>query len=181
MVLLFGTFIFIFYDQIIDQYYITPLDNISRNVVTELNLDQNSFDPTTTLDSLKSAYDARFIPYDLFFIAMFLIAFIGTSRAATRARKLGVFSFFGYIFLFSMAFLLVMFFVGQFTDYFLNNIFIPLFSDTTLDTPVINWFFNNLNVVGFIWFIWLGLLNQFDLKQIAREKTEAILEGGFQR
>lgn len=178
MFLLFGTFIFIFYDQVIDEYWITPLDNISHNVVNELGIDSRFSD---TLDSLKTAYDARFIPYDLIFLFLFALAFIGTNRAATRARKLGVFSFFGYIFLFSMAFLLVMYFIGQFTDYFIVEIFNPIFSDTVLDTPIINWFFNNINVVGFVWFLWLGLVNQFDIKKVVREKTRSVLEGGFQR
>ena len=178
MMLVIGIFMFIFLDQSVGQFLIEPLNSISVGIANEGQLGTGY---NETLLTLKTSYDNRLIPYDFYFIFLFIIAFITTNFAAIQAKKQGTFSFFGYIFMLSMIFLFIMFFVTQFTDYFIENIFTPLFNDTTLDIPLITWFFRNISLIAFGWFMWLGLINQIDLKKNIKSGLSRVTEGGFRR
>jgi hypothetical protein len=177
LVLFMGMFLIVFYDQAIDEFLITPLGNISQTIGQESGL---GIGYNETLVSLGTTYENRFIPFDIFFSVLFLIVVVAISRASINAKKQGVFSFFGYIFLGSMLFLLSMFFIAQFTDYFIINIYIPLFNDTVIDTPLMFFFFENVKWIAFVLFLWVGLLNQIDFK-IVRGKVSDLFEGGLQR
>lgn len=181
MFLLSGIFLFIFLDQITADYLIQPLDDISHQINSELNLGQANND---TLNALKQAYDERPISYDIYFMVILAIAVVSTSVSALEAKRTGYFTLFGYIFLFSIFFMGVMFFISQFTDYFITEFMIPLFSDESLDLSFTLHFFNNLNLYTFFWFLWLGFLGFIDIKDFVKRQTDRIegfTKGGFQR
>lgn len=181
LIIFMGIFLVIFYDQAVDDFLITPLSEISHSISANVGLGVGYEETLTTLDN---SYSSRQIPFDLLFVLLFLMVFVGTTQAAMQTKKQGVFTFFGYIFLGSMLFLMSVFFIAQFTDYFVQNIFIPIFNDTILDTPIIFFFFENLKWIAFVMFLWLGLVNQFDLKDVVRSAGERIGlgdSGGLQR
>jgi hypothetical protein len=181
MTILGGIFLFIFLDQSVDEFLITPLDTVSHQIVDDLSLSSQTND---TLNFLRTAYDDRPISYDIYFVVILLIAIVSTSFSAIQAKRIGYFSIFGYIFIFSMFFMLIMFFINQFTDYLIVNFMLPLFNDVNLDIPIILHFFSNLSIYTFLWFLWLGFLGFADFKDVARgvlDKGESLTRGSFRR
>jgi len=177
LLLFMGMFLVIFYDQAVDQYLISEISNISHSIADNVGLGAGY---SETLTSLDGSYSSRYIPFDVFFVLIFIMAFSLITKSSLEAKKQGVFSFFGYIFLGSMMFLMSMFFIAQFTEYFITNIYIPIFNDTIIDTPITFFFFTNVKWIAFALFLWCGMINQFDLKGIQRSVSDRF-SGGLQR
>jgi hypothetical protein len=99
-------------------------------------------------------------------------AFATTCGIALKSNRVPTFNFLGLVTFGIMGLLLIIFFVDQVIDYWLEEFFYTLFNDITTPTPFLNWFFGNVGVISIIWFAILLLLNQLqiDLSELVRRR-----------
>ncbi len=155
-----GMFMIIFTYEIGRTEILQPILNTTLQVEQSLGVSQQL--QTHAID-VKNSYDSIELPYDLFFLYLWISA-IATSIAITlKSKKDSVFTFFGGMFITLMGLLLIIFFVDQVQDWFFINIFNAVFSDITLSLPIMDYFFNNLGWISAVWFILLLFLRQVDL------------------
>lgn len=124
------------------------------NVSTELQ---------THAQDVKDQYDSIDIPYDLFFLYLWLSSIISSITLAIKARKKSIFSLFGGMFITLMGVLLIVFFLDQVQIWFFDNIFNPVFADITLNLPIMDYYFANIGWISAIWFLLLLFIQQVDL------------------
>ena len=102
--------------------------------------------------------------------------FVGVSvifESASKARKLGIFSFVGMLFIGAQIFLLSLFFVEQVLDWYFGECFATLFLNVSLDLPISLWLFDNMSIVAAIIFFVAILINQLDLRVVIGERGRA--------
>jgi hypothetical protein len=99
---------------------------------------------------------------DLFFFASLLFSIVTTIRFAIKSRKLGWWSFSGYVTIGSMGFLFVSSIMINITQQFYDLIFNQMLESWTLSTPIFNWFMVNSGWFTFLWFVVLLLINQIE-------------------
>jgi len=99
---------------------------------------------------------------DLFFLAMLITAISLTIFAAIKSRKMGWWSFSGYITIGSMGFLFLASIVINITQQFYDLFFNQLLERWTYSTPIFSWFMTNAGWFTFLWFVALILINQIE-------------------
>lgn len=146
LVLMFGI---IFMKEAGDQYLGTPLKNIGENVLDNSNAPHEF---SNTLDSIETNYNDLLLPYDIIFL-IFWIFFSGSVFIlAYQTSRLGIYHWVGMLFIGSLFFLLITGFVAQFTDWFITNFYNVLFSDVTLNTPIMDFYFSNMALINYLTF-----------------------------
>ncbi len=113
--------------------------------------------------AVKDQYDSIDIPYDLFFLYLWISSIAASIALALKARKKSIFSLFGGMFISLMGVLLIVFFLDQVQVWFFANIFNPVFSDITLNLPIMDYYFANVGWISAIWFLLLLFIQQVDL------------------
>jgi len=113
--------------------------------------------------SMKGTYDGIVIPYDLFFLYLWISSIVASVVLAIKTRKKSFLSFTGSLFIGIMGLLLIVFFMDQVQVWFFDNIFNPVFSDITLNLPIFDYYFANIGWISAIWFVLLLFLNQVEL------------------
>src|SRR6056297_2955168 len=111
---------------------------------------------------LEQDYNALAIPYDLFFLALWIGAFVTTLTSTIQSNKTGVFSFFGFLFVGSLILLLLTAYVSDFASWFMANVFDTLFATSAISTPILDYYLNNLGFLNFIWWLILVLVAFID-------------------
>ncbi len=174
VVLMFSIVMFIFLfstigvHQIFNENIISPVvDNVATLGVSNTTM--------TTVNEYKDFYSFDFINYDLFFLVFIVTVFGGTVFSAYRSTQLGMLSFFGYITIGTYIFFLALGFITSISDYMLTNFIYGLFDTATIEMPIIDFFVNNIQLISFIWFLVILLVNQFNLIGQMKESSE----GGF--
>lgn len=125
------------------------------------------------MEQFQTDYNDFSFPYDLYILALFIIGISGIFEMANQAKKLGIFSFFGMLFIGAQLFLLSLFFVEQVLDWYFGEFFATLFVNVSLDLPISLWIFDNVSVVAAIIFFAALLINQLDLKTAFGQRGRA--------
>ncbi len=121
-----------------------------------------------SIEQLETDYNNLIMPYDLFFLVIWISAITTTLFSSFQANKQGVFSFFGSIFIGSLILLLITSFVASISDFFMVEVFNKLFDDVSVSLPVFNWYLTNLGLINFVWWLSLVLVNFIDRSFISR-------------
>lgn len=137
-----------------------PILNVTLQVEQTLNV---SAQMQTHAQDVKDSYDAIDLPYDLFFLYIWISSIAASIALALQARKKSIFSLMGGMFFTLMGVLLIIFFLDQMQVWFFDNIFNPVFSDITLNLPMMDYYFANIGWITAIWFLLLLFLQQVDL------------------
>lgn len=164
-----GVFTMIFTKEIGSTEILDPILNATLTVEKDLNV--SAAMQAHAID-LKQRYDNITIPYDLFFLGLWITAIWLSITAAIRARTESAYSFFGSLFIGMLFFLAVVFFVDQIQFWFFDQLFNPLFSDATLNIPIIDYYFNNLAWISALWFLILLFINKINLNVELRGRVE---------
>lgn len=167
MTMVFFIFSVLLVFEVGQQYLIAPIADEGRNLLAnETGLpDSQGID---TINQLETDLSNFTLPYDLFFLLGFLAVFGSTVLSSWKAKKEGVFSTFGYLFLGSMILLLGLTFINEFNTWFIANLIIPLFPGTSISTPLIDFFIGNIAIISFIWWIILVIVNFMDKSFVSR-------------
>lgn len=151
-------------------YVVEPLHNISKDLGGDLGVSTQMMD---NFDDIKTDYESRVFPADLFFLALWLLTLVGSVYIAAKASKLPVISFLGFLFIMIFFFLVMVSIVSQITDWVINEIFLKVFSDNIISTPIFDWVFENMGIISFIWAMLLLLVNQW-----SRINLQNLIGGG---
>ncbi len=155
-----GIFMMVFTYEIGRTEILQPILNITLDIEQSLGVSQEMQDHAV---AIKDSYDGLEIPYDLFFLYLWISSIAASIAITLKSKKDSVFSFFGGMFITLMGLLLIVFFVDQVQEWFFLNIFNAVFSDITLSLPIMDYYFNNIGWISSIWFILLLFLRQVDL------------------
>jgi len=161
--IIFFTFLaigFIFYSVLVfnigSDYVVDDIVDVAENI---------SGVPASSVaqaQQLEQDYNALAIPYDLFFLALWIGAFVTTLTSTIQSNKTGVFSFFGFLFVGSLILLLLTAYVSDFASWFMANVFDTLFATSAISTPILDYYLNNLGFLNFIWWLILVLVAFID-------------------
>lgn len=153
-------FMFSFYlmKGIGDDYVIDPLHNISKDLGGDLNI---STQMMNNFDTIKASYDSLIFPVDLAFLAFFLSSLAGSIWISVKAKRQPIFSFFGLLFIMIFFFLVLVSIVTQITSWIIDEIYLKVFADTIISTPIFDWVFTNMGIISFVWALIILLVNQW--------------------
>ncbi len=160
MLAMIGVFMMVFTYEIGRTEILQPILNATLTAEQSLGVSQEMQDHAV---AVKASYDGIEIPYDLFFLYLWISSIAMSIGITLRSKKDSVFSFFGGMFITLMGLLLIIFFVNQVQEWFFLNIFNAVFSDITLSLPIMDYYFANIGWISAIWFILLLFLRQVDL------------------
>ena len=162
-------FIYLFVGNVMfdagDAYILNYTTNATLAAADELNLSNAT--KTLITDQYISYQNTQF-PADELFLSVILILYISHLTAAFKARKLGVYSFFG---LFTIGLGLIMLFLTIFEQvrvWLFEQFITNLFGLQALSTPWIDAFFGNFLFIGFIWIVTILIANQLDVEILNR-------------
>jgi len=160
VIALFFMFGLIFVKEAGDQYLSEPLTNIALNVLNTTSAPSNF---SNTITNIQTTYNGINLPYDLFFLIFWIIESGGVFYLAYKVKKYPIYSWIGLVFIGSMMFLLITGFVAQFTDWFIANFYDLLFSSLNLNTPIMDFYFNNMALINYLTFAIALFLNRIDV------------------
>ena len=139
---------------------LAPILNVTLEVEQQLGV---STEMQTHAQDVKDSYDGIDIPYDLFFLYLWISSMAASIALALKSKKKSIFSLLGGMFFGLMGLLLIVFFIDQVQVWFFVNIFNAVFSDITLSLPIMDYYFANIGWISAIWFMFLLFLRQVDL------------------
>ncbi len=160
MLAMIGVFMMVFTYEIGRTEILEPILNTTLTVEQTLGVSQELQDHAI---AVKASYDDINMPYDLFFLYLWISTIAATIVITLKSKKDSVFSFFGGLFITLMGLLLIVFFLDQVQEWFFLNIFNAVFSDISLNLPITDYYFNNIGWISAVWFILLLFLRQVDL------------------
>lgn len=161
MLAMMSIFSIVFIYEIGDSYIIQEIYDATIQVEQDLDVSVALQDHAT---ALRSEYQGINFPYDLFFLFFWISAIVSTIAIALKSRKDSATSFFGGLFISMMGVMLVVFVLDQIQIWFFAELFYPLFSDITLNLPIMTYYFNNLGWITALWFLFLLFINQVEIK-----------------
>lgn len=159
-------FSWVLIQQVGEEYVISIVADTGRNISNETYA--NAELTKGTITTLQNQYNGFSLAYDLFFLFLWLFAISVSIFSVFAAKKQGIFSFFGFIFIGSILILLLTSYLAGFTDWFMAEIFDRVFSDLSLSLPIFNFYLANLAIINFIWWCMLVGLSVIDRQFISR-------------
>lgn len=100
---------------------------------------------------------------DYAFLSLIISLFIQSCIASGQARKLGVYSFFGFISIGNIILIFILTYAIHIRDWFLNEIVYNILT-ISIETQFFNWFFANSYYIAMVWYVILLFLNIVDFK-----------------
>lgn len=159
-----------------DEYVLTPLDNISKQIAPDMGISEPM---QTHIESLPDEYRDINVPYDLGFVLAFITVFTISISSAIKSRQQSWFEFFGTI---TIGFMILLFMTGFFItmkEWFVFNLIENFLQFDLGTTPIFYFYINNIGIINFIWMIGLVLLNKLDLTTIREDDQNNInIPGG---
>jgi hypothetical protein len=174
-------FLGIFVYQMGDEQILTPLDNISGQAATQMNL---SAPIVSALHDLPESYRNLNIPFDLFLLIILISAFTGSVYSAAQTQEMGWWNFFGAITFMLIIFLFISSYLAVVKDWLILNLFVGFLQIDLGTLPIFNWYVTHLGMINFIWGVILITLNKLNFSYNRdTEDTYSGLssEGGFQK
>ena len=153
--------------EIGSEFVIDDIHNITKDIAQDQNVSSGFI---TNMDNYKNNYDTIDFNFDEILFSLIFVAFISSLFVAIKSDPLPTFNFFSYVTVGLMFMLLLMSFVDQVTTWFINDFMDFILDDTTITTPFMDWYFENISFIHMIWFALLLLLNQFGTKIISKIK-----------
>ena len=151
--------------QIGEDYLIKTTADVGVDIINDTT---TLTSPITTIREIETDWSTWNIPYDLFFLFIWVSFLVLTIKSSFEAAKEGIFSFFGYILIGSLVLLLITSYIATFADWFLTEIFYNIFDDLSFSLPIFTFYMGNIGLINFVWFISLILINIIDKRFISR-------------
>jgi hypothetical protein len=128
-------------------------------------------------------YSALNIPYDLFFLATFLMFFISSLSFAYMSRATGWFSFFGALTMVLIIFLFITTFTTAIVDWLIIELIINFVGFDLGNTPLIQFYYDNLGIINFIWALLIIMVNKLDFTNRRNEdiNDSTLMAGDYER
>ena len=149
-------------DEIID-----PTTNLTLEAGSNANI---SSEMNTAILGYQQSYRDNEPAWDVFFIVTFIIFFISSLIISMLSKKESALGFFSLVTIGMMIFLLVFTFIDQITTYLFDNLIVGMLEFDLSQTPFINFYYANIQLVSFFWVLLIFIVNQFDIDVLARQK-----------
>lgn len=157
------TFFLLALPLILHDYALQQGVSVNQDLV---NLGVSSAASQTAIENLTDNF-LSFLDYvDYFFIFFIVSLFIESLFAASQAKRLGIYTFFGFLTIGNLLLIFALTFAVEISNWFINNITNNIIL-IAIETPFMDWFFNYNIYIGTIWFGLILLVNIFDIKSIA--------------
>ena len=143
---------------ILHTYGIEQAVSINENLVTQ---GVSSATSQNNIIALADRYKTIYLIADYMFIFFIVSAFIQSIISATRAKREGIFSFFGLITLGNVMLVFLLTLAVRISDWILNEIVYNILL-ISFDTPFTNWFFEYSIFVALFWYTTLLVVNFID-------------------
>jgi len=179
LIMIFSIVIFLFLfmtvgmKQIFSDNILEPTINATLAGTTSL-IDNNT---VSQVNNLKTTYDSNWFNYDLFFIILVLIFISEIFYTASQTSIDNIFTFFGLITIGNMIFLFLLTFIGVIRDWLILNLYTNFFELSSVNTPIIDYFIANINILSFSLFIICIAIATLNWRNIF-EKVSRISEDG---
>lgn len=156
------TFFLLALPLIVHDYGLQQGVDLNQDLV---NLGVSSSASQTNIEAIADNF-LSFLNYvDYFFLFFIVSLFIESLIASKNAKRLGIYSFFGFLTLGNIILIFILTFAVEINNWFINNITDNIIL-IAIDTPFMDWFFNYNMYIGVIWYSVLLLINIFDLKSL---------------
>lgn len=99
--------------------------------------------------------------FDYWWLASYIIMFIGTILVAYYSKEESTFSFLSYLFFGSMVLLFAIFLVDQFTGWFIEDIFYKMLPHIEGSMPIYEYYMAHMGIISFIHFLLCLFANMF--------------------
>jgi len=144
-------FIAIFMQNIGKTEILDKIDNFTTGAETQLGISEEM---KTHIHSLPDDYNDKNIPYDLFFVACFILMYSSALYISYTAKENNMFKFFGVLYIGMIGFLFVTGIVNLIILWFNENLIVGFVGFDLSTTPIINFYLTNLTILHFV----LGLI-----------------------
>ena len=147
---------------ILHTYGIEQAVSINEGLVTQ---GVSSVASQNSINNLADDYKTIYLIADYMFMFFIISAFIQSIVSATRAKREGIFSFFGLITIGNVLLVFLLTLATKISDWILNEIVYNILL-ISFDTPFTNWFFEYSIFVALFWYTVLLVVNFIDFKSI---------------
>lgn len=147
---------------ILHTYGIEQMVSINEDMVTD---GISSASSQVNVLEIAESYKNIYLIADYMFILFIVSAFIQSVISATRAKREGIFSFFGLITLGNVIMVFLLTLAVRISDWILNEIIYNIVV-ISFDTPFTDWFFNYSIFVALFWYTTLLVVNFIDFRGI---------------
>lgn len=154
------------------------LDNVDSFITTYESSQPLSSEMSTFIHNQPAVYSALTIPYDLFFLVIFLFFFVSSVFTAYKTQETGWFSFFGGITLMLVVFLFISTFATTLTDWIINTLIVDFVGFDMGNTPIIQYYYDNLGLINFIWALIILFVNKMSFSFKRDQEDISTIEGG---
>jgi len=163
IIILIGMFMTIGLFQLGEDIFIEEVHNISVEAGQNANINDSYI---TTLNNLKDDFSKESPNFELLFALLMVIVFASSVFVAIKSEPLPTISFLGSAVFGIAIMLLIIVFIDQFVQWYLNDFFYQIFD--RVDNILLDWYFDNLSLISTIWMAILLFLNQVDIENVKR-------------
>lgn len=166
VVLMFGFLAFFFllatfgFKALFQDEILTPVTGMVVGIANQTSMSTTNIE---TLENMSAPYYLDFLNLDLLFLVFVIGMFIATLLAANKARKVGIYSFFGLVTIGSAAFLFILRFFERIRVWLFENVLYNVFNLEQFSTPIVNYFVNNIQWITLVWILLILIVNQLDI------------------
>jgi len=144
-----------------------------HDAVSDIAVDRTSVEIQNHIDKAFTDYQENALPWDLIIFGLAINFYFFIIYSAIQTKKENPFIVFSMLTFGSIFLLLLISISMDVQAWILNEIYTPVFEDMAVDTPIMDWTFQNMGMIAFILAISIVLINQFDkLKDLILRRDE---------
>jgi len=164
IIILIAMFMTIGLFQLGEDIFIEEVHNISVEAGQNAGINESYI---TTLNSLKTEFGENSPNFELLFALLLVIVFGSSVFVAIKSQPLPSISFLGSAVFGIAIMLLIIVFLDQFVQWYLNDFFYQIFD--RVDNILLDWYFDNISLISAIWMAILLFINQVDIENVKRD------------
>lgn len=141
-----------------DTEIIKPIHNVTSQIAQE----RTSEEIQNSIDKAYTDYTELYIPFDLIMLGLIINTYAGLIYSSIKNQKESVFSFFGLLTFGSILFLFIIGISTQVQDWVIVELYLNVFEESSVATPLMDYFFSNVGLISFFMGVILLVINQID-------------------
>jgi len=164
MVVAFNIFIAIAFTMLIGFNNMAGTEIIDpiHSEISSIAEDMTSTEIQDFIDDSRTEYYNNTIPWDLVMFGLMINFYFFIIYSAIQTKKASSFTVFSLLTFGSIFMLLLVSVSIDVQEWILQEIYVDVFEDMSVATPIMDWFFLNVGVVSFTLALLVVLVNQFD-------------------
>lgn len=163
-VITFNIFIAICFTILVGVYNLSDTNIIDPIYNTTYTVADSSASETTKahLTNVRDDFNSLVIPFDLIMFALIVNTYFGMLYGSIQSQKLNAFAFFSLLTFGSILMLLMISISIDVQDWIITELYLEVFEESSVATPLMDWFFANIGIISFLMAVILLIVNQID-------------------